>query len=147
MRERVAWNSSLKPGETMTTQDLLDDRYGRTRSPRRRLLGWSIVAVLALGAIGYLGWTTVASSAGSVTATDTGFSVTDDRSVSATFQITAPIGQPVACALEARDEEHGTVGWRVVQYPASDEHSRAFSETIPTLSLATTGFVNACWVP
>ncbi|OZD53389.1 transcriptional regulator [Rhodococcus sp. 06-1477-1B] len=131
----------------MTTQDLLDDRYGRTRSPRRRIAGWTIVAVLALGATGYLGWTTFASSAASVTATDTGFTVTGDKSVTASFQITAPVGKPVACALEARDEDHGTVGWRVVQYPASDDASRAFTETIPTLSLATTGFVNACWVP
>jgi len=131
----------------MTTQALLDDRYGRTRSPRRRIVGWSIVAVLALGAIGYLGYATFVSSAASVTATDTGFTVTDDKSVTASFQITAPVGEPVACALEARDEDHGTVGWRVVQYPASDDASRAFSETIPTLSLATTGFVNACWVP
>ncbi|MCD2170335.1 MULTISPECIES: DUF4307 domain-containing protein [Microbacterium] len=131
----------------MTTQALLDDRYGRTRSPRRRILGWTIVAVLALSAIGYLGWTTFASSAASVTATDTGFTVENDKSVSATFQITGPTGQPVACALEARDEDHGTVGWRVVEYPASEDHTRAFTETIPTLSLATTGFVNACWVP
>lgn len=131
----------------MTTQELLDDRYGRTRSPRRRIVSWSIVAVLALGAIGYLGWTTVSSSLSSVTATDTGFTVVDDRTVTTTFQITAPTGQLVACALEARDEEHGTVGWRVVEYPASEEHSRAFTEQIPTLSLATTGFVNACWVP
>jgi len=131
----------------MTTQALLDDRYGRTRSPRRRIVGWAIVAVLALGAIGYLGYTTFTNSAASVTATDTGFTVIDDKSVSSSFQITAPVGEPVACALEARDEDHGTVGWRVVQYPASDDASRAFTETIPTLSLATTGFVNACWVP
>lgn len=131
----------------MTTHAQLDDRYGRTRSPRRRLVGWSIVAVLALGAIGFLAWTTVSNSLNAVTATDTGFTVDDDRSVSATFQITAPVGQPVACAIEARDEEHGTVGWRVVQYPASEDHTRAFTEQIPTLSLATTGFVNACWVP
>ncbi|WP_295840372.1 DUF4307 domain-containing protein [uncultured Microbacterium sp.] len=131
----------------MTTQAQLDDRYGRTRSPRRRFAGWAVVAVLALGAIGFLAWTTVSNSLGSVTATDTGFTVVDDRSVSATFQITAPTGQPVACALEARDEEHGTVGWRVVEYPASEDHTRAFTEQIPTLSLATTGFVNACWVP
>ncbi|WJS89766.1 DUF4307 domain-containing protein [Microbacterium testaceum] len=131
----------------MTTQALLDERYGRTRSPRRRLVGWTIVAVLALSAIGYLGYTTFASSAASVTATDTGFTVINDKSVSSSFQITAPVGKPVACALEARDEDHGTVGWKVVQYPASDDASRAFTETIPTLSLATTGFVNACWVP
>ena len=131
----------------MTTQALLDDRYGRTRSPRRRILGWSIVGVLAVSAVGYLGYTTYATSAGSVSATDTGYTVESDKLVSTSFQITAPVGEPVACALEARDEGHGTVGWKVVQYPASDDPTRAFSETIPTLSLATTGFVNACWVP
>ncbi|MDU0347102.1 DUF4307 domain-containing protein [Microbacterium sp. KSW2-29] len=131
----------------MTTQAQLDDRYGRTRSPRRRIVGWSIVGVLALGAIGFLGWTTVSNSLNAVTATDTGYTVVDDRTVTSTFQITAPTGRPVACALEARDEEHGTVGWRVVEYPASEDHTRAFTEEIPTLSLATTGFVNACWVP
>ncbi|WP_298871743.1 DUF4307 domain-containing protein [uncultured Microbacterium sp.] len=131
----------------MTTQAQLDDRYGRTRSPRRRIVGWSIVGVLALGAVGFLGWTTVSNSLNAVTATDTGYTVVDDRTVTSTFQITAPTGRPVACALEARDEEHGTVGWRVVEYPASEDHTRAFTEEIPTLSLATTGFVNACWVP
>ncbi len=131
----------------MTTQALLDERYGRTRSPRRRLVGWTIVAVLALSAIGYIGYTTFASSGGLGDGDrDTGFSPSSTTNPSrAAFQITAPVGKPVACALEARDEDHGTVGWRVVQYPASDDASRAFTETIPTLSLATTGFVNACW--
>ena len=126
---------------------MLDERYGRTRSPRRRILLWSIVGVVAVGLTGALGWTTVANSLASVTAVDTGFTVVDAESVTISFQITAPVGQPVACAIEAQDEEHGTVGWRVVEYPASEEHSRAFSEEIPTLALATTGFVNSCWVP
>ena len=62
------------------------------------------------------------------------------------FQITAPRGAAVACALEAQDEEHGVVGWRVVELPASDLHARAFREVIPTTAPATTGFVNSCWV-
>ncbi|MFS0794316.1 DUF4307 domain-containing protein [Microbacterium sp. 1P10AE] len=131
----------------MTTQAVLDDRYGCTRSPRRRIALWSIVGVVALGLTVALGWTTVANSLASVTSTDTGFTVTDAEHVSISFQITAPVGQPVACAIEAQDEDHGTVGWRVVEYPASDDHTRAFSEEIPTLALATTGFVNSCWVP
>ncbi|CAH0240603.1 DUF4307 domain-containing protein [Microbacterium sp. Bi128] len=131
----------------MTTQAMLDERYGRTRSPRRRIALWSIVAVVALGLTGALGWTTVANSLASVTSTGTGFTVADAERVTVSFQITSPVGQPVACALEAQDEEHGTVGWRVVEYPASEEHSRAFTEEIPTLALATTGFVNSCWVP
>ncbi|MDF2992175.1 MAG: transcriptional regulator [Microbacterium sp.] len=131
----------------MTTQQMLDERYGRSTSPRRRIVLWGIVAVVALTLIGLLGWTTVSNSMRSVTATDTGFTVVDASSVTISFQFTAPVGEPVACAIEAQDEEHGTVGWRVVEYPASQDHSRAFSEEIPTLALATTGFVNSCWVP
>ncbi|MFF8185855.1 DUF4307 domain-containing protein [Microbacterium sp. NPDC016588] len=131
----------------MTTQAQLDDRYGRTRSPRRRIMLWSVVGVVAVALTVALGWTTVANNLASVTSTDTGFAVTDVERVTISFQITAPVGQPVACAIEAQDEEHGTVGWRVVEYPASEDHTRAFSEEIPTLALATTGFVNSCWVP
>ncbi|MBN9210190.1 MAG: transcriptional regulator [Microbacterium sp. 71-36] len=131
----------------MTTQAQLDDRYGRTRSPRRRIVLWSIVGVIAASLTVALGWTTVSNSLASVTSTDTGFTVADAERVTVSFQISAPIGQPVACAIEAQDEEHGTVGWRVVEYPASEDHTRAFSEEIPTLALATTGFVNSCWVP
>lgn len=131
----------------MTTQEMLDERYGRTRSPRRRIALWSVVGVVAVGLTAALGWITVSNSLASVTAVDTGFSVVDAERVTISFQITAPVGQPVACAIEAQDEDHGTVGWRVVEYPASEDHSRAFSEEIPTLALATTGFVNSCWVP
>ncbi|MBM3716289.1 MULTISPECIES: DUF4307 domain-containing protein [Microbacterium] len=131
----------------MTTQAMLDERYGRTRSPRRRAVLWTIVGVVAVTATALLGWSVVSNSISSVTATDTGYNVVDDGLVTLTFQITSPVGEPVACAIEAQDEEHGTVGWRVVEYPASPDHSRAFTEEIPTLALATTGFVNTCWVP
>ncbi len=131
----------------MTTQAMLDERYGRTRSPRRRVVSWSIVGVLAVTATGLLGWSVVAGSIASVSFNDTGYNVVDAGRTTITFQITSPVGQPVACAIEAQDEEHGTVGWRVVEYPGSEDHSRAFSEEIPTLALATTGFVKDCWVP
>lgn len=129
----------------MTTQDMLDERYGRTRSPRRR---WAIGAAVALGAVvvGLFVWTTVTNSLDSVDADTTGFEVVDEHSVVLSFQFTAPAGRPVACAIEAQDDDHGVVGWRVVELPASDDHTRAFRETIPTTAAATTGFVNSCWV-
>ena len=42
----------------MTTQDLLDDRYGRRRSPARR---WLLVVgtLVVVAAIGYFGWSIV----------------------------------------------------------------------------------------
>ena len=130
----------------MTTQQLLDERYGRRTSRRRRIAGWTIVAVLALSATAVLGWTTISRTLDAVDAVDTGFLVNDAHSVTISFQITAPRDRTVACALESRDEEHGTVGWRIVEYPASGEHTRGFTEQIPTVALATTGLVNSCWV-
>ncbi len=129
----------------MTTQDMLDDRYGRRRSPGRR---WLVLAgiLAAIAAVGWFGWTTVQSSLGSVDADTTSFEVIDEHTVMLGFQITAPAGRSVACAIEAQDEDHGIVGWRVVEIPASPQHARAFREAIPTTAEATTGFVNSCWV-
>ncbi len=127
------------------TQELLDDRYGRRRGSRR--LGWVVAGVLAAGAVGYLAWTTVASAVDSVDVDTTGFAVVDAETVTVDFQLTVRTGVPVACALEAQDTEHGVVGWRVVEYPASDEHSRAFRETLRTTAEATTGLVTSCWIP
>ncbi|WP_203581311.1 DUF4307 domain-containing protein [Microbacterium hibisci] len=129
----------------MTTQDVLDERYGRRRSPAR---GWLIGAAItvAVALVALFGWWTVQGALDSVDSDTTSFEVDDEHFVTLGFQITAPPGSAVACAIEAQDEEHGVVGWRVVEIPASDLHARAFRETIPTTALATTGFVNSCWV-
>jgi hypothetical protein len=129
----------------MTTQDMLDERYGRTSSPRRR---WTIGILAGIGAIlaGLFAWMTVASTMDDVGIDTTGFTVDDARTVTLSFQITAPVGRSVACAIEAQDEDHGIVGWRIVEFPGSELSARAFREPIPTTAEATTGLVNACWV-
>lgn len=129
----------------MTTQQMLDERYGRVRSPRRR---WTvgIAIALAIAVVALFGWFAVSDSLDAVDADATGFEIVDGHSVVLSFQVTAPTGRAIACAIEAQDVEHGVVGWRVVELPASEEHSRAFRETIPTTAEATTGFVNSCWV-
>jgi hypothetical protein len=129
----------------LTTEDMLDERYGRGRSASRR---WAILAgsAVAVIAIALFAWMTVANSQNAVSAETTGFEVTSGHEVSLRFQVSAPAGRSIACALEAQDEQHGVVGWRVVEYPASEVHVRAFRESIPTTAEATTGLVNACWV-
>ena len=129
----------------MTTQDQLDERYGRRRSRGSR---WAIVIAIAVAAIavGLFSWMTIAATLDDVDADTTGFQLVDERTVVVSFQITAPTGRGVACAIEAQDVEHGVVGWKVVEYAASDVTARAFRETIPTTAEATTGLVNSCWV-
>ncbi|KRA23870.1 transcriptional regulator [Microbacterium sp. Root61] len=129
----------------MTTQDQLDERYGRTGSAARR---WTIgvLGTLAVLAVGGFSWLTVSNAMDDVGVDDTAYSINDEHSVTVNFQISAPRGATVACALEAQDEEHGVVGWRIVEIEASDLHARAFRETIPTIAAATNGLVNSCWV-
>ncbi len=129
----------------MTTQHMLDERYGRVRTPRRR---WAIGVAIAIGAavVVLFAWFAVSGTLDDVDVDTTGFEVVDDRSVTLTFQVTPPAGRSFACAIEAQDEEHGVVGWRIVEYPASEVHARAFQEVIPTTAEATTGFVDSCWV-
>ena len=129
----------------MTTQQMLDERYGRRRASSTR---WIIGVAIAIGAVltGLLAWSTIASSLDSVDADTTGYEIVDERTVVLNLQFTAPTGRTVACALEAQDEEHGVVGWKIVEYEASQQHARAFEEVIPTTAAATSGFVNSCWV-
>lgn len=122
----------------------LDDRYGRAR---RRRGGWIALGVIAILGFGYVGWTTVARAMDTVDIDSTGFTTVDQHAVTVQFQVTLRRGEAVTCALEAQDTEHGVVGWRVVEYPADPAHTRAFSETIPTIAEATTGFVSSCWIP
>ncbi|MFJ2535231.1 DUF4307 domain-containing protein [Microbacterium maritypicum] len=127
----------------MTTAQELDERYGRTR---RRRAPWIIGGAIALLIVGAFSWMTVAQSMASVDADDLGFELVDEHSVNITFQVTGVQGKDVVCAVEALDEEFGVVGWKIVEIEPGDSHSQARSVTIPTVSEATTGLVNTCWV-
>lgn len=127
----------------MTTAQELDERYGRGR---RRRLPWIVGSAIAVLAVVALGWSTVSQSMSSVDADDLGYEVVDAHSVDVRFQVTIPEGTDVVCAIEALDEEFGVVGWKIVEIPAADRPSQTLSETVPTVSAATTGLVNSCWV-
>ncbi len=128
-----------------TTQQRLDDRYGRrsSASGRRVII---LVAAIATVCVAVFGWWVVTDPNNGVRADGTSFEVRDEHQVTVTFQLTAPLGRDVACAIEALDEEYGVVGWRIVEYAAADTPIRAFTEVVPTLDTATTGLVNSCWV-
>jgi len=130
----------------MTTQDMLDERYGRRSAARSRRITLIVVIAIAALIVAGVSWYTLNDKSNSVDAEATGFRIPDARSVSVTFQVTAPPGSTLACVIEADDEQHGIVGWKVVQYPASFDHHRAFTETVPTVGPAVTGLVNSCWL-
>ena len=127
-----------------SVQAKLDRRYGRQASKR---MPWILGSVLAAMTVAILAWFTIEGTMNAVDADATGFQVHDAHSVTVRFQVTVAPGSPVACALEAQDTEHGVVGWRIVEYAASDAHTQRYEESIPTVAEATTGLVSACWIP
>jgi hypothetical protein len=127
----------------VTTAEELDHRYGRGR---RRRLPWVLgILAIAIG-IGFITWSTLSQSQGSITSDDLGFEVVDSHEVTVRFQVSNAHGKSVTCAVEALDEEFGVVGWKIVEIPTLESHIQQFTASIPTVSEATTGLVNACWV-
>ncbi|MEZ5214564.1 MAG: DUF4307 domain-containing protein [Microbacterium sp.] len=123
----------------------LDDRYGRRRGGRRGV--WIVVGALALAIVGYFSWSTVSQSMDSVDVDNTAFHLVDAHSVT----VRVP-GDPAPRRRRLVRHRHrtpttGVVGWRIVEYPADDAHSRSFTETIPTVAEATTGLATSCWIP
>ncbi|MGP6175795.1 DUF4307 domain-containing protein [Microbacterium sp. A196] len=127
----------------MTTAEELDQRYGRTR---RRRLPWLLAIIAAVIVVAIAAWMTISQSMNSVTSDDLGFEVVDSHEVTVRFQISDAHGKEVTCAVEALDEEFGVVGWKIVEIPKMESHTQQFTTTVPTVSEATTGLVNACWV-
>ncbi|MFV0374776.1 DUF4307 domain-containing protein [Microbacterium sp.] len=131
---------------TQTTAERLDDRYGRRRSGIRQRLWWVLVGVVAVALLGFVSWSTVSTALRAVDVDTLGFETVDEHTVTVDFQITTTPGTAVACAIEAQDEEHGIVGWRVIEYPGRDTASARYIETIPTTAQATTGLATSCWM-
>lgn len=129
-----------------TTQQMLDDRYGRVRRRGRVRAFWVIVAVVAVSGFGWIGWNTVSRAMSTVTADDLGYEVHDESRVSVTFQFTAPRDHDVVCFVEAQDEEHGIVGWKTLEFAPDGDHVQQHTVEIPTTALATVGLVNSCQV-
>jgi len=88
---------------------------------------------------------TVSQAINTVDADDLSYELVDEHSVTVSFQVTAPQGRDLACAVEALDEEFGVVGWKIVEIPAVASHTQQLTATVPTVAEATTGLVNSCW--
>lgn len=127
----------------MTTAEELDLRYGRTRRGR---LPWLLAIIAAVVIVAIAAWMTISQSMDSITSDDLDFEVVDSHEVTVRFQISNAHGKEVTCAIEALDEEFGVVGWKIVELPKLESHIQQFTASVPTVSEATTGLVNACWV-
>ena len=125
----------------------LDARYGRT--PMRRKWNRRGIWVAAAAFVAVFGawvvWGGFSGTADEIDTVDVGHLVLDDASVRVEFQVTLDPGDAAHCALEAQNEAHGIVGWKIVDIPASDIRTRSFTEVVRATEQPVTGLIYRCW--
>ena len=134
---------------TSDPQAVLAERYGRTRrdSARQRLwgiLGASGVAVVLLA---WLGWAGLGQPTAQFETRDLGYELISDREVTVRFELSAPPGMEISCAIQALNASYGIVGWAVVDIPPADVRTRVFNQPLRTSEQAVTGLLYECWQP
>nr|WP_246286743.1 DUF4307 domain-containing protein [Schumannella luteola] len=133
--------------EQGATAAALDARYGRSPNRRvnRRILAIVGSVVLVALVVGWVLWTGVLGAKAQLEATDLGHDTTA-TTTTVRWSLAAPVNTEVSCAVEAQNDNHGIVGWKIVHLPASGEAVRQFSETVRTSERAVTGLINRCWL-
>ena len=128
--------------------DGLNARYGRTRTRRRRDKWWIGAVAVAFVAVftAWVIWGGFDGTGGNLLETDTAYTIVDAQHTRVSFTVDVDPGRTVACAVQAQNEDFSTVGWKIVEFPASTQRVRAFTETVRTTSKPVTGLVDQCWL-
>ncbi len=123
-------------------------RYGRTPNTKRRdrLIIVVVAALFVAVFTAWVVWAGLDNGQGNLGAQDIGHKIVDDSTVTITWQVSVSAGTPVSCALEAQNEAHAIVGWKIVELPASANHTRLYTETVRTSQRAVTGLIYRCWL-
>ena len=140
---------STAPASTVPANDVLDERYGRTRSHRTRdrvlLIGGAIA--FAIGLVAWVVWAGLDGQKPQIEVTDTGHRLmNENRAVEVTWTLSVPPGNETACAVQAFNEDFTVVGWKIIEVPASDRHLRSLTETVRVAQEANTGLIYGCWL-
>ena len=124
----------------------LDARYGRAGGHRRTR--WLLVAAAALALVAgvWIVWGNLGNVSSSLQSDDLGHHVTDEYSMTVSFELSVTPGTATKCALQAQNSQHGIIGWKIVDIPASDRFTRSFTQTVRTAERAFTGLIYRCWV-
>jgi hypothetical protein len=128
----------------MSQQDLLAERYGRTKRTRRREFVFAAtVAVIAL--VSFLAWSifVTGSNASDPKPQLISYQVLSDQQVQIDFKVENPSKRMLSCDLRALDTNYGVVGQREIDVPAAKTE---LTVLVNTTAKAVTGIVKSCWV-
>lgn len=125
----------------------LDARYGRTPGSRARLRAvlWSLGVFFVVVFTAWVIWGGLLVPSAQLESKDIAHSIIDDSQVEVTYQLTIDPGTESYCAIQAQDDQHSVIGWKIVEIPASDVRTRQFTDTVRTVDKAATGLIYRCW--
>lgn len=124
----------------------LDQRYGRTNHRR-----WDLIAaftgagLLILIGVFFLASGGLNVTQSSVSGRDISHEIPDATTASLTFEVTAPAGLPVSCAVEAMSESFSPVAYKIVEIPPAEREVTSHTIQLTTVAEATAITVNDCW--
>jgi hypothetical protein len=132
-----------------TTQQRLDERYGRTATDERRTRRILVAAAVTLAVVltGWIVWGGLSGTAASLETRELGYADATETSITVQWEVTTPPGTEVHCALQALNGSFGIVGWSIVELPASPQRTRVFAEALRTSEPPVTGLPYRCWLP
>lgn len=128
------------------TQRALESRYGsgQRRSFDRRF-AYGIAGALVLAALGFFffsGW----QSTSQVSWQDIGYTKQSDRVLNVKFEVTAPEGASVSCAVEALNSAKATIGWKIVEIPPSDRITHTITTSVVVTNTPVAATARECWI-
>jgi len=132
-----------------TTQQRLDNRYGRSPRVERRTRRIMVV-VAAFFAVVFTAWVIWGGLSGTNAEIETrnlGYANITSTTIDARWEVSVTPGTEVTCAIQALNESFGIVGWRIIELPVSTDRTRVFTETLRTAELAVTSLPYECWLP
>ena len=145
----AAASPSTAPSSTVApASSARGDRYGNTAKSRSRgrligvLFGGAVVLVIGSWVV----WAGLDGSRSTVDAQDKAHVVVSATRVDVTFDVSVDRGIATACAVQAQNEDHAVVGWKVVDIPASTVRDQEITTTVLTTERAVTGLIYSCWL-
>lgn len=136
-------------GQRSTSARDLEARYGRgTRSRRveKRVL-WALGGVIV---VIFAAWVVLVAFDGdnaTLETRDVAHTIVDEHSVEVSFSLNVAPGTATVCAVQALNEAHAIVGWKIIEVPASTERNRVITEVVKTSEQSNTGLISRCWLP
>jgi hypothetical protein len=116
--------------------------------PAPGTLKWWIVGIIGVGGgIALDVWLGLAATLGKPTWQTVSYKVVDDRTVTVTFDVTRPSGQPITCLIQALGADFATVGSIEADLPQADTDTTREHVTVRTTTRAVTGTVKTCTLP